>query len=158
MSAATGTGLMSNELMIVMATASTAALAGGGLVAWLTTRNRPMADPEADGRHELQLIELRETALRSQRESHAAEQQVLGLQAELDRAQTHVGQLEDQVAAYLRQYAQAKNTLKAEIRQKGRLQVELAAATAQVESLRARVQELEMERNAITGSLRRLSA
>jgi hypothetical protein len=48
--------------------------------------------------------------------------------------------------------------LKAEIRQKGRLQMELAAATAQVESLQGRVQELEMERNAITGSLRRLSA
>jgi predicted nuclease with TOPRIM domain len=70
----------------------------------------------------------------------------------------HIGQLEDQVATYLRQYAQAKNTLKAEIRHKGRLQMELAAATAQVESLQGRVQELEMERNAITGSLRRLSA
>ena len=48
--------------------------------------------------------------------------------------------------------------LKAEIRQKGRLQTELAAATAEVESLRARVRELERERNAITGTLRRLSA
>ena len=62
------------------------------------------------------------------------------------------------MAAYLRQYAQAKNTLKAEIRQKSRLQTELAAASAQIESLQGRVQELEMERNAITGSLRRLSA
>ncbi len=158
MSASTGTELMSNELMIVLATASAAALAGGGLVAWLTTRNRPMADPEAEGRHELQLIESRETALQCQRESLAAEQQVLAMRSELDDARTHIGQLEDQVAAYLRQYAQAKNTLKAEIRQKGRLQVELAAATAQVESLRGRVQELEMERNAITGTLRRLSA
>lgn len=158
MSESTGTALMSNELMIVLATASAAALAGGALVAWLTTRNRPVADPEAEGRHELQLIELRETALQSQQESRAAEQQMLALRAELDRAQTHIGQLEDQVAAYLRQYAQAKNTLKAEIRQKGRLQMELAAATAQVESLQGRVQELEMERNAITGTLRRLSA
>jgi chromosome segregation ATPase len=149
---------MSNELMIVLATASAAALAGGALVAWLSTRNRPGADPEAEGRHELQLIELREAAVRSQQESRAAELQALALRTEFERAHTHIGQLEDQVAAYLRQYAQAKNMLKAEIRQKGRLQMELAAATAQVESLQGRVQELEMERNAITGSLRRLSA
>lgn len=158
MSASMGTELMSNELMIVLATASAAALAGGGLVAWVTTRNRPMADPESEGRHELQLIELRETVLQCQRESRAAEQQVLTMRSDLDKAQTHIGQLEDQVAAYLRQYAQAKNTLKAEIRQKSRLQMELAAATAQVESLLGRVQQLEMERNAITGTLRRLSA
>lgn len=158
MSASIGTGLMSNELMIVLATASAAALTGGGLVAWLTTRNRPLADPEAEGRHELQLIELRETARQYQQESRAAELQIVALRAELQRARTHIGQLEDQVAAYLRQYAQAKNTLKAEIRQKGRLQTELAAATAQVEALQGRVQELEMERHAITGSLRRLSA
>lgn len=149
---------MSNELMIVLATASAAALAGGALVAWLTTRTRPRADPELEGRHELEVLDLRETALRSQQESRAAEQQMLEIRAELDRSRTHIGQLEDQVAAYLRQYAQGKNMLKAEIRQKGRLQMELAAATAQVESLQGRVQELEMERNAITGSLRRLSA
>jgi chromosome segregation ATPase len=149
---------MSNELMIVLAIASAAALAGGALVAWLSTRNRPGTDPETEGRHELEVIELREAAMHSQQESRAAEQQALALRTELERAQTHIGQLEDQVAAYLRQYAQAKNMLKAEIRQKGRLQTELAAATAQVESLQGRVQELEMERNAITGSLRRLSA
>jgi len=158
MSESMGTALMSNELMIVLATASAAALIGGALVAWLSTRNRPGADPEAEGRHELQLIELRETARQSQQESRAAELQALALRTELERSQAHIGQLEDQVAAYLRQYAQAKNTLKAEIRQKGRLQMELAAAAAQVESLQGRVQELEMERNAITGSLRRLSA
>lgn len=149
---------MSNELMIVLAIASAAALVGGALVAWITTRNRPMADPESEGRHELQLVELREAALQYQQESRAAAQQLLAMQTDLQRALTHVGQLEDQVAAYLRQYAQAKNVLKAEIRQKGRLQMELAAASAQVESLQGRVQELEMERNAITGTLRRLSA
>ncbi|MEO7385606.1 MAG: hypothetical protein ABIX37_01585 [Gammaproteobacteria bacterium] len=149
---------MSNELMIVLASASAAALVGGALVAWLSTRNRPAIDPEAEGRHELQLVELRETALQCQQESRAGEQQVLGLREDLGKAQIHIGQLEDQVAAYLRQYAQAKNMLKAEIRQKGRLQMELAAATAQVESLQGRVHELEMERNAITGTLRRLSA
>jgi len=158
MSASTGTKLMSNELMIVLASSSAAALAGGALVAWLSTRNRPLGDPEAEGRHALEVIELRETAVRCQQESRAAALQVVALRTELDRAGTHIGQLEDQVAAYLRQYAQAKNTLKAEIRQKGRLQMELAAATAQVESLQGRVQELEMERNAITGTLRRLSA
>ena len=144
--------------MIVMAMASAAALAGGAFVAWLTTRNRPAADPEAEGRHELEKLELRESALRSQQESRAAEYQLETLQEELGKVRIHMGQLEDQVAAYLRQYAQAKNTLKAEIRQKSRLQMELAAATAQVESLQGRVRELEMERNAITGTLRRLSA
>ncbi|MDH5255501.1 MAG: hypothetical protein OEW72_06240 [Gammaproteobacteria bacterium] len=148
---------MSNELMIVLAAASVSALAGGALVAWLTTR-RQGPDPELEGRQELQLIELREAALEYQQESRAAELQVRTHREELAKARVHIGQLEDQVAAYLRQYAQAKNILKAEIRQKGRLQMELAAATAQVESLQGRVQELEMERNAITGSLRRLSA
>jgi chromosome segregation ATPase len=143
--------------MIVLATASAAALTGGALVAWVTTR-RQTPDPETEGRHELQLIELREVTEQSRRESRAADQQVAAHRAELENARTHIGTLEDQVASYVRQYAQAKNMLKAEIREKGRLQTELAAATAQIKSLEGRVQELEMERNAITGPLRRLSA
>jgi len=158
MSEVTGSEIMSNELMIVLATASAAALTGGGLVAWLTTRKRPAPDPELEGQHELRLIELREIAAQCQQESRAAELQARTHRAELDNALAHVGTLEDQVAAYLRQYAQAKNALKAEIRLKGRLQTELAAANAQINSLQGRVQELEMERNAITGTLRRLSA
>ena len=144
--------------MIVLAAASLASLAGGALVAWLTGRQYPVADPEAEGHRELELIELHEAADRSRRESRAAEQQVRTRDAELAKAQAHIDTLEDQVAAYLHQYAQAKNMLKAEIRQKTRLQTELAAAAAQIESLQGRVQEMEMERNAITGSLRRLSA
>lgn len=149
---------MSNELMIVLAAASTAALLGGALVAWVTARQFPASDPEAEGQRELQLVELREAAEQARGESRAAEQQFRAGRAELEKALAHIDSLEDQVAAYLRQYAQAKNTLKTEIRQKTQLQMELAAATAQVESLQARVQEMEMERNAITGSLRRLSA
>jgi chromosome segregation protein len=144
--------------MIVLAAASLASLAGGALVAWLTARQYPAADPEAEARRELDLLELREAADRSRRESRAAEQQVRTRDAELAKALAHIDTLEDQVAAYLHQYAQAKNMLKAEIRQKTRLQTELAAAAAQIESLQGRVQELAMERNAITGSLRRLSA
>lgn len=158
MSEAVGTNIMSNELMVVLATSSVAALTGGALVAWLTTRQGQAPDPEVEGRHELQLIELREAAEQCRQESRAAELQVRAHRAELEHALTHVDTLEDQVAAYVRQYAQAKNTLKAEIRLKGRLQTELAAATAQIQSLQGRVEELEMERNAITGSLRRLSA
>jgi chromosome segregation ATPase len=149
---------MSNELMIVLAAASLAALAGGALVAWLTARQYPALDPEAEGRRELELIGLREAANQAQRETRAAEQQVRARDAGLAKAQTHIDTLEDQVAAYLHQYAQAKNMLKAEIRQKTQLQMELAAAAAQIESLQGRVQEIEMERNAITGTLRRLSA
>lgn len=158
MSEVMGFGIMSNELMIVLASASVAALIGGALVAWLTTRQGQAPDPELEGRHELQLIELREIAEQCRQESRAAERQALAQRAELENALAHVGSLEDQVAAYLRQYAQAKNTLKAEIRLKGRLQTELAAAGAQIQSLEGRVQELEMERNAITGPLRRLTA
>ena len=149
---------MSNELMIVMAAASAAGLLGGAVVAWLSTRHRPLADPEQEGRHQLELLQLRDQADHAQRESRVAALRLAAAGEELARARAHVGQLEDQVAAYLRQYAQAKNTLKAEIRLKGRLQTELAAAHAQVQSLKARVEELEMERNAITGTLRRLSA
>jgi chromosome segregation ATPase len=144
--------------MIVLAAASMASLAGGALVAWLTARQLPAADPEAEGRREMELIELRGAAEKSRQESRTAKQQVIALDAELVKSQAHIDTLEDQVAAYLHQYAQAKNMLKAEIRQKTRLQTELAAAAAQIESLQGRVQEMEMERNAITGSLRRLSA
>ncbi len=158
MSAVTGTNLMSNELMIVLATASLAALTGGALVAWFTLRQGPAPDPELEGRRELQLMDLREIAERYREEVCAAEERLSAQRAELENGVAHIHTLEDQVAAYLRQYAQAKNTLKAEIRLKGRLQTELAAATAQIQSLQGRVQELEMERNAITGSLRRLSA
>ena len=149
---------MSNDLMIVLATASAAALIGGGLVAWFSARQRPAADPAEEGRRELQFLELRETVDRCRQEGRAAQQQSATQRAELENALTHIGTLEDQVAAYLRQYAQAKNALKAEIRQKSQLHAELAAASAQIQSLRGRVEELEMERNAITGSLRRLSA
>ncbi|MDH4022435.1 MAG: hypothetical protein OEV14_04855, partial [Gammaproteobacteria bacterium] len=102
---------MSNELMIVLAAASLASLAGGAVVAWLTARQYPAADPEAEGRRELELIELREAADRSRRESRAAEQQVGTRAAELAKALAHIDTLEDQVAAYLHQYAQAKNML-----------------------------------------------
>jgi len=149
---------MSNELMIVLAAASLVSLVGGALVAWLTARQYPVADPEAEGRRDLEMLELREAADRARRESRAAEQQVRSRDLKLAKAQAHIDALEDQVAAYLRQYAQAKNMLKAEIRKKTQLQTELAAANAQIESLQARVQEMAMERNAITGSLRRLSA
>lgn len=158
MSASMGTELMSNELMVVLAVASIAALVGGGLVAWVTTRGAALIDPEQEGRRELLLIGLQEAVERSRRESQAAALQVGSQRAELAKAQTHISTLEDQVAAYLRQYAQAKNTLKAEIRQKSRLATELAAASAQIKALQGRVEELTMERNAITGSLRRLSA
>ena len=151
-------GIMSNDLMIVLATASAAALIGGGLVAWFSARQRPVADPATEGRRELEDIELRESADQCRQENRAAEQQLAAQRSELDHALTHIGTLEDQVAAYLRQYAQAKNALKAEIRQKSQLSTELAAASAQIQALRGRVEELEMERNAITGSLRRLTA
>jgi chromosome segregation ATPase len=149
---------MSNDLMIVLATASAAALIGGGLVAWITARQWPVPDPAAEGRRELQAVELRESAEQCRQESRSAELQLSAQRAELKNALIHIGTLEDQVAGYLRQYAQAKNALKAEIRQKSQLSTELAAASAQIQSLRGRVEELEMERNAITGSLRRLSA
>ena len=158
MSETTGPELMSSELMIVLTAASAAALAGGGLVAWLTGRQQSAPDPETEGRQELKLIELREQAEQCRQESRAAELQVRAQHTELEKALTHVDTLEDQVAAYLRQYAQAKNTLKAEIRDKSLWKTEFAAATAQIRALEARIQELEMERTAITGTLRRLSA
>ena len=158
MSATLGIEIMSNDLMIVLATASAAALTGGGLVAWFSARQRPLADPATEGRRELQAIELRESADQCRQERRTAEQQLAAQRGELANALTHIGTLEDQVAAYLRQYAQAKNALKAEIRQKSQLNTELAAASAQIQALRGRVEELEMERTAITGSLRRLTA
>lgn len=139
---------MSSELMVVLACASVAALAGGGIVAWLTGAGRPAADPAEEGRRELEIIELHETARRSQQEAQAAEQALRAQKSELAQARVHLRTLEDQVAAYLRQYAQAKNTLKAEIRQKSSLRMELAAATAQIRALEGRIQELEMERTA----------
>jgi chromosome segregation ATPase len=149
---------MSNDLMIVLATASAAALTGGGLVAWFSARQRPVAAPAAEGRGEPGVIELRDSTDQCRQELRRAEEQLADQRAELANTLTHIGTLEDQVAAYLRQYAQAKNALKGEIRQKSQLSTELAAASAQIQALRGRVEELEMERNAITGSLRRLTA
>ncbi len=144
--------------MVVLVAASIASLMGGALVAWLTVGQRVLPDPEAEGRRELQLLELQESVARSARACHAAEAQVQARRAELEKALSYIGTLEDQVAAYLRRYAQAKNTLKAEIRQKTRLGMELAAAIAEVGALKGRIQELEMERTAITGPVRRLRA
>lgn len=149
---------MSSELMVVLACASVAALAGGGIVAWLTSGSRSTDDPAEEGRRELEFIELHEAVSRSQQEAQAAEQTLRTQKAELAQAREHLHTLEEQVAAYLRQYAQAKNTLKAEIRQKSSLRMELAAATAQIKALEGRVQELEMERVAGTTGTRQILA
>jgi chromosome segregation ATPase len=149
---------MSSELMAVLAVASVAALVGGGLVAWFTASRRPAADPAEDGRRQLELLELTESAERSRRESQAAGLALREQRALLDNAHAHLQSLEEQVAAYLRQYAQAKNALKAEIRQKNSLRMELAAATAQVMALEGRIQELEMERAAGMTGTRQLLA
>ena len=149
---------MSNELTVVLAVASIAALAGGALVAWLSHRNLVRADPAEEGRREVAVIELRDAVTAYTREHEAAKTALQEQRAETDRALAHVATLEAQVAAYLRQYAQAKNTLKAEIRQKNALRTELAAATAQIQALRGRVQELEMERSSSSGVNRRITA
>jgi chromosome segregation ATPase len=149
---------MSNELTLVLAVASVAALAGGALVAWRTRHGAATADPADEGRREVALIELRDAVTSHSREYQATRAQLQEQRAETERALAHVATLEAQVAAYLRQYAQAKNTLKAEIRQKNSLRTELAAATAEIEALRGRIQELEMERTSASGTNRRINA
>lgn len=146
---------MSNELMVVMASASVAALLGGGAVAWWSGRSAAPASPDPVVTHQ---VTTDTEGAREKRATEVLTHQLRGAQEELARTVRHVGTLEDQVATYLRQYAQAKNTLKGEIRLKNSLKTELAAATAQIRALEARVQELEMERTAITGSRRQLSA
>ncbi len=149
---------MSNELTVVLAVASIAALCGGALVAWLSHGNHVVADPAEEGRREVALIELRDAVAAYTREHEAAKEKLLEQRAETERALTHVATLETQVASYLRQYAQAKNTLKAEIRQKNSLRTELAAATAQIQTLQGRIQEIEMERASASGISRRITA
>ena len=149
---------MSNELALVLSVASIAALAGGGLLVWFTHRNLATPDPAEEGRRELAVIELREAVSAYTREHEAAKARLNEQRAETERALTHVATLETQVAAYLRQYAQAKNTLKAEIRQKNSLRTELAAATAQIQALQGRIQELEMERTSASGTSRRITS
>ncbi len=149
---------MSNELTVVLAVASVAAFAGGALVAWLSHRNLVPADPAEEGRREVAVIELRDAVAAYTQEHEAAKMKLQDQYAETDRALAHVATLEEQVSAYLRQYAQAKNTLKAEIRQKNALRTELAAATAQVQVLQGRIQELEMERSSTSGVNRRIAA
>lgn len=149
---------MSNELTVVLAVASVAALAGGALVGWFTRRNDASADPAEEGRREVAVIKLRDAVTAYTREHEAAKEKLQEQRAETDHALAHVATLETQVAAYLRQYAQAKNTLKAEIRQKNSLRTELAAATAQIQVLQGRIQELEMERSSTSGINRRITA
>ena len=148
---------MSNELTIVLAIASVAALSGGALVAWRTRHGVTAPDPADEGRREVALIELRDAVTGYTREYEATRAKLQEQRLETERALAHVATLEAQVAAYLRQYAQAKNTLKAEIRQKNSLRTELAAAAAQIQALQGRIQELEMERTSASGTNRRIN-
>jgi predicted nuclease with TOPRIM domain len=148
---------MSNELTLVLAVASAAGLVGGALVAWRTRHGATAPDPADEGRREVALIELQDAVSSCRREYEATRAKLQEQCEETGRALAHVATLEAQVAAYLRQYAQAKNTLKAEIRQKNSLRTELAAATAQVQALQGRIQELEMERTSASGTNRRIS-
>ncbi|MCC5794362.1 MAG: hypothetical protein JJT85_06450 [Chromatiales bacterium] len=63
----------------------------------------------------------------------------------LRAAEARIRNLEGQAAGYLQQYAVAKDQLKREIRSRQSAQMELAAASAQVSSLLARIHALEMD-------------
>ena len=105
-----------------------------------------MADAAAPAEDDRQLAALRQELANARREAGSVRERADRQREELARAREHIHHLEQQAAAYLRQYAQAKDLLKKEILQNGSLRTELAAGSAEAQALRARIQELMMDR------------
>jgi chromosome segregation ATPase len=146
---------MPNELSSTLLIAGLAGVLCGLVAGWLTSRRRATVEPaiEAQRQHELQ--QLRESFEQESAARGIAEARLRDEEQKLLRAAEHIHSLESQVGDYLRQYAQAKDTLKKEILQKASLRAELAAASAQVETLQARIQELRMSAEASAPGVRR---
>lgn len=140
--------MVSTEFILVLFFSSLMALGVGALMMRKEASRRTSVSLNVAESHSLQLLELQKTIQQGLEKKDAAEKQVTAMGTILGTTRAHVSTLEEQVAAYLRQYAQAKHTLKTEILQKNFVSTELAAAGAQIQALRGRVQELEMEREA----------
>lgn len=134
-----------------------AAFAAGLLLAWPLARRRSAPDSAEEGRWQLEMASLREEATTAVASARHATREADFLREEQRRTLEHLKSLEEQVAHYVRQYAQVKDILKKEILQKGSLKAELAGSLAEVEALRGRISELELERTA-TNLRRSLSA
>jgi chromosome segregation ATPase len=133
-----------------------AAFTAGGGCAYLLARRPAGPGPEIEGRWLAEIAELRATCDRQRGAVAAAESAAASATGDLERLRENSASLEHQVGSYLKQYAVAKDTLKKEILQKNALRTELAATQAEVEALRARVMELQLERDA-TGNRRILA-
>lgn len=129
-------------------------LLGAGVVR-LFARRAAERDAVVDSDSGAELARLREAVSQADRELRAASARAERQGAELERTRDHIRTLEEQVAAYLRQYAQAKDRLKKEIMQNGALRAELAATEAEAAALRARVDELTMDRGPAAPTRRR---
>jgi chromosome segregation ATPase len=146
---------MSNE-MLVFLSGMAAAFTAGGAVAYLLGRRPAGPGPDIEGQWLAEIAELRATCDRQRAALATAEATAGAATADLERLRENSASLEHQVGSYLKQYAVAKDTLKKEILQKNALRTELAATQAEVEALRARVMELQLERDP-TGSRRSLA-
>lgn len=146
---------MTNE-MLVFLSGMAAAFTAGGAVAYLLTRRPGGPAPDIEGQWLAEIAELRATCDLQRGAVAAAEAAAASATAELERLRDNSASLEHQVGSYLKQYAVAKDTLKKEILQKNALRTELAATQAEVEALKARVMELQLEREA-TGNRRILA-
>lgn len=153
-----GTLNMSELPLVLSITAALLAFALGVATGRLLHKRpvTPVLPEDSDAR--TRILEL-------QHESEASARELLTIKAradrqveELARTREHIQNLEQQVVAYLRQYAQAKDMLKKEILQKSSLRAELAASHAESEALRGRVQELVMERTASASGIHRKQA
>jgi chromosome segregation ATPase len=146
---------MTNE-MLVFLSGMAAAFTAGGAVAYLLARRPSGPPPDIEGQWLAEIAELRTTGDRQRGAVAAAEAAAAAATAELEHLRENSASLEHQVGSYLKQYAVAKDTLKKEILQKNALRTELAATQAEVEALKARVMELQLERDA-TGNRRVLA-
>lgn len=131
----------------------------GGLAGVLAGRHwRARSEDPAVSADAPRLAAQKEELAATRAESDAIRQRAERQRDELVRAREHIEHLEHQAAAYLRQYAQAKDLLKKEILQNGSLRTELAAGNAEVQALRARIQELTMNRGGDPAQAQRKNA
>lgn len=130
--------------LLLLASGMVAAFTAGAALAYVVARRAGVVDPVASDQWLAEIEGLRRTCddQRAELAGRAAADQARD--DELQRLREALASLEQDVARYVKQYAVAKDTLKKEIRQKGGLRTELAAAQAEVEALRGRVLELQM--------------
>lgn len=137
---------MSSDSLVFLS-GMAAAFAAGVALAFAVMRRRRAIDPAVEGQWLAEIAGLRRDGDALRAEAADARARCAAAEADFERLRDSSAALEHQVGSYLKQYAVAKDTLKKEILQKNALRTELAATQAEVEALRARIMELQYDKD-----------